>query len=215
MTEANWRIRKDNHDFMQPDHVSNFLRNHNTGVNNIGRFNLAAILANYPAGTKVLDAACGSCVNYEVFRNHKVPCVYTGLDRTDKLLEEARRRYGDEITLVKGFVQEMPLPDESQDVVILRHIVEHLEEGYELAIKEALRVAKKEVILVFFLTPRQEMTDLIEQSQPDENGCTYFWNTYSWPKFTMFIASLGVQIQVKHVRTPGAAHSDTIVRLMK
>lgn len=213
--DKKWETRRDNHDFMQPDHVRNFLRNHNTGVNNLGRLCLATMIAQHGEGTKVLDAACGSCVNYEVFRNHHVPCVYTGLDRTDKLLEEARRRYGDEITLVKGFVQEMPVPDESQDVVILRHIVEHLEEGYELAIKEALRVAKKEVILVFFLTPRQEPTDLIEQSQPDENGCTYFWNTYSWPKFTQFVASLGVQIQVKHVPTPGAAHADTIVRLIK
>ncbi len=213
---SNWRDRKDNHDFMQPEHVQNFLRNHNTGPDNLGRLYLGTLIkTQYPAGTTVLDAACGSCVNYEVFRNHKVPCVYTGLDRTDKLLEEARRRYGNEITLVKGFVQEMPLPNESQDIVILRHILEHLEEGYELAIKEALRVAKKEVIIVFFLNPTPDQNDIIEQSQPDENGCTYFWNTYSWPKFTRFIASLGVKIQGRNIITPGAAHSDTLVRLIK
>lgn len=211
-----WRDRRDNHDFMQPEHVQNFLRNHNTGVENLGRFYLATLLkTQHPQGTTVLDAACGSCVNYEVFRNHKVSCVYTGLDRTDKLLEEARRRYGDEITLVKGFVQEIPLPDESQDVVILRHIVEHLEEGYEVAVREALRVAKKEVILIFFLTPHTGPQDQLSESQPDENGCTYWWNTYSWSKFAQFAASLGVQIQTRQIMTPGAAHADTIVRLIK
>lgn len=210
-----WRDRRDNHDFMQPEHVQNFLRNHNTGVNNLGRFCLATLVAQHGEGTKVLDAACGSCVNYEVFKNHHVPCIYTGLDRTDKLLDEARRRYGNEITLVKGFVQEMPVPDESQDIVILRHIVEHLQEGYELAIKEALRVAKKEVIVIFFLTPSPSPNDDIKESDPDENGCTYFWNTYSWNKFVAFVSSLGVQIQTKYVVTPGAAHADTIVRLIK
>jgi ubiquinone/menaquinone biosynthesis C-methylase UbiE len=210
-----WRDRKDNHDFMQPDHVSRFLRNHNTGVNNLGRLYLASLISQHGEGVTVLDAACGSCVNYEVFRNHKIPCVYTGLDRTDKLLEEARRRYGNEITLVKGFVQEIPLPDESQDVVVLRHILEHLEEGYELAIKEALRVAKKEVVVIFFLTPHGGQQDEMSESKPDENGCTYWWNTYSWPQFAKFVVSLGVQIQVKHVVTPGAAHYDTIVRLVK
>jgi ubiquinone/menaquinone biosynthesis C-methylase UbiE len=210
-----WRDRKDNHDFMQPEHVQNFLRNHNTGVNNLGRLYLASIISQHGPGTTVLDAACGSCVNYEVFKNHHVQCNYTGLDRTEKLLEEAKRRYGNEITFVKGFVQEIPLPEESQDVVILRHILEHLEEGYEIAIKEALRVAKKEVVVVFFLAPHGGPQDQMSESQPDENGCTYWWNTYSWSKFTQFIASLGVQLQVRSVATPGAAHSDTIVRIIK
>jgi len=200
---------------MKPDHVAQFLRNHNTGVNNLGRLYLASIISQHGPGTTVLDAACGSCVNYEVFKNHHVQCSYTGLDRTEKLLDEARRRYGGEITFVKGFVQEIPLPDESQDIVILRHILEHLEEGYELAIKDALRVAKKEVIAVFFLTPNTGETDQLEQSSPDENGCTYWWNTYSWNKFVRFVASLGHQVQVRYVLTPGAAHADTIVRIIK
>jgi len=200
---------------MKPDHVAQFLRNHNTGVNNLGRLYLASIISQHGPGTTVLDAACGSCVNYEVFKNHHVKCHYTGLDRTEKLLEEAKCRYHDEITLIKGFVQEIPLPDESQDIVILRHILEHLEEGYELAIKDALRVAKKEVIAVFFLTPNTGETDQLEQSSPDENGCTYWWNTYSWNKFVRFVASLGHQVQVRYVLTPGAAHADTIVRIIK
>lgn len=49
----------------------------------------------------------------------------------------------------------------------------------------------------------------------DENGCTFFWNTYSWPRFSEFIATLGVRMEKHYIQTPGAAHADTIVRLIK
>jgi ubiquinone/menaquinone biosynthesis C-methylase UbiE len=130
------------------------------------------------------------------------------------MLLEASKRYP-EISVTKGYVQELPLKDGSVDIVIMRHILEHLQEGYEDAILEGLRVASKELIVVFFLNPSHEDDDVIHESDPDENGCTYFWNTYSWIKFTNFVSGLGVKMKYDHVITPGAAHSDTIVRLIK
>jgi hypothetical protein len=112
-------------------------------------------------------------------------------------------------------VQETGFSDGFADVVIMRHIMEHLQEGYEDAIREGLRVASKELVVVFFLDPSEAAEDVIQESEPDENGCTYFWNTYSWPKFTKFVSTLGVQIKLCYVQTPGAAHADTIVRLIK
>ena len=204
----------DNHDFMTTEHVSGSLRNHRTGVDNYGRQTLAQIIAQHD-NPKVLDAACGTCVNWDVFKQAGVQCEYVGMDRTEGMLTEAIKRYGDEITLHQGYVQKTDLPDDYADVVIMRHIVEHLQEGYEDAIHEGLRVASKELVLVFFLDPSDSEEDDISESEPDENGCTYFWNTYSWPKFTKFVSSLGVQMKVGHVVTPGAAHADTIVRLIK
>lgn len=204
----------DNHDFMTQEHVSGFLRNHRTGTDNLGRHALARIVGSYDNPT-VVDAACGTCVNWEVFKNAGVKCQYVGVDRTQGMLEEANRRYGNEILLRDGYVQDTGLENEYADVVIMRHILEHLQEGYESAIREGLRVASKELIIVFFLDPSDAAEDQIQESDPDENGCTYFWNTYSWSKFTQFIASLGVQAKVGRVVTPGAAHADTIVRLIK
>lgn len=204
----------DNHDFMTEEHIAGFLRNHRTGVDNLGRQTLARIISQYH-NPKVVDAACGTCVNWDVFKMMGVQCEYHGLDRTKGMLAEASKRYGDEITLHEGYVQETGLPDEFADVVIMRHIVEHLQDGYEAAIKEGLRVASKELVLIFFLDPSQADEDVWSESEPDENGCTYFWNTYSWPKFTQFISSLGIQMRIGHVVTPGAAHADTIVRLIK
>lgn len=204
----------DNHDFMTTEHISRFLRNHKTGIDNLGRRTLASIIAEYD-NPRILDAACGTCVNWEVFKMLKVPCQYIGVDRTKGMLDEAKKRYGPEIVLHQGYIQELPVADDSVDIVIMRHILEHLQEGYEQAIRDGLRVASKELVVVFFLMPSNKIDDEVIESEPDENGCTYFWNTYSWNKFTEFVSTLGVQMKTERVITPGAAHPDFIVRLIK
>lgn len=192
-----------------------FLRNHGTGADNLGRQALAEIIEKFHPNETVADVACGTCVNWEVFRARNTPCKYIGVDRTAGFLEHARNLYQGEIELKLGYVQELPFADNEVEVVVMRHILEHLQEGYELAIREGLRVASKELIVIFFLDPTDSAEDHIQESKVDENGCTYFWNTYSWFKFTQFISQLGVQIKVERVVTPGAAHADTIVRLIK
>lgn len=199
---------------MTPEHVAGFLRNHRTGTDNLGRQALARVVGLYD-NPVVLDLACGTCVNWEVFKNAGVKCQYVGMDRTEGMLAEAHRRYGAEINLHRGYVQETYMPDGFADVVIMRHILEHLQEGYEATIREGLRVASKELVVVFFLDPADTAEDQMQESTPDENNCTYFWNTYSWPKFTQFIVSLGYQMKVDRVVTPGATHADTIVRIIK
>jgi len=203
----------DNHDFMTETHISGFLRNHKTGIDNLGRQVLGQIVNSYD-NPVVVDAACGTCVNWDLFKRMGVECEYVGIDRTEGMLTEAAKRYP-EITTGQGYVQELPLADDFADIVIMRHIMEHLQEGYEDAIKEGLRVASKELIVVFFLDPSDQEDDVMSESEPDDNGCTYFWNTYSWSKFTNFVAGLGVQMKFNHVATPGAAAADTIVRLIK
>jgi len=204
----------DNHDFMEKDHIARFLRNHKTGADNLGRRALASIIAQYPGGT-VVDAACGTCVNWEVFREMAVPCSYIGVDRSKDFLAHAKELYGDEIEVREGYVQELPFEDDEVDVVVMRHIVEHLQEGYEDAIREGLRVAEKELVLIFFLEPSNKDEDEVIESEPDENGCTYFWNTYSYTKLVTFLSQFGYQVTYGQVATPGAAHVDTILRIKK
>ena len=215
MTE-NWRTQHNDHDSFEPEHVAKFLRENGTGTDNQGRHKLAQILGEYitkKGEVSVVDAACGTAVNWEVFRSYGLNCQYTGLDRTDQFIEHARNLYGDEINLVQGFVQEMPFEDDEHDVVILRHIVEHLADGYENAVREALRVAEKEVILVFF-------TPLIHSEEDDIRLCEgdngpYYWNSYSHPKFIKFLTGLGYRFKMERVITEGAAASDIIVRIIK
>lgn len=209
-----YQNRRDNHDFMMPDHVASFLRNHNTGTNNHGRNRLSSLLFEHGKPT-VLDVACGTCVNWEVFKGRGLDCQYTGLDRTKKMLAHAKALYGDEIKLQEGFIQSIPFQDGAFDVVIARHILEHLGEGYEAAIKEVYRVASKEAIIVLFVDLADIASDVIKESEPDENGCTYFWNTYAHDKFMTFLGTLGCRVSVEYVQTPGAAAADTIIRLIK
>jgi ubiquinone/menaquinone biosynthesis C-methylase UbiE len=68
----------DNHDFMTKEHIGTFLRNHRTGIDNLGRQALAQIIELYDCPT-VLDAACGTCVNWEVFKLRGTRCKYTGV----------------------------------------------------------------------------------------------------------------------------------------
>jgi len=199
---------------MTEEHIASFLRNHNTGTNNLGRHKLASIVREYD-NPSVLDVACGTCVNWEVFKNVNVQCKYHGIDRTKKMLAHAKRLYGDEIMLHEGYIQELPFKGSSYDIVIARHILEHLSEGYEQAINEVFRVASKEAILVFFLDLSDGPQDHIQESQPDENGCTYFWNTYSHDRLFTFLSGLNCRIVTDYVRTPNAAANDTIIRLIK
>ncbi len=213
-TNKPWATRKDDHDLLTDEQADNFLRNYMTGPDNAGRRALGSLLMLYPGG-KVLDAACGGAINYETFTKMGLDIHYTGIDRTPKLLEAARRRYPN-IDVRQGYVEEMPFNDGEYDVTILRHILEHLEEQYEVAVNEALRVASKEVIVVFFLTPTNaEEHQLEERPSGDNTGFTHHWNTYSWPKFRRFVEPLVAEIKTTHVQTPGAAHVDTIVRLIK
>lgn len=210
----NYADRKDNHDFMEPDHIARFLRNHRTGTDNLGRHRLAAMIREYKNPT-VLDVACGTCVNWEVMKMVAVECQYTGLDRTKKMLAHARSLYGNEIALAEGYIQDLPFGSDEYDIVIARHILEHLGEGYEAAIKEVFRVARKEAIIILFEDLAHIENDVIKESEPDENGCTYFWNTYAHEKFFDFINTLGCRFTVEYVQTPGAAAADTIIRLIK
>lgn len=205
----------DNHDFMTPEHIATFLRNNKTGVDNHGRQALAQIIEKFHRNETVVDAACGTCVNWELFRMRSTPCKYIGVDRTADFLAHAHNLYQDEIELKLGYVQELPFADGEVEVVIMRHILEHLQEGYELAIREGLRVASKELILVFFLDLDEGLYDKIQESDPDERGCTFFWNTYSWPKLIGFLSEFGYEIKMDRILTPGASAADTIVRIIK
>jgi len=214
MSPIDYKDRRDNHDFMTPEHVASFLRNYRTGTDNLGRYHLAKIIGTHN-NPSVLDVASGTCVNWEVIRNLGIQCKYTGLDRTKKMLAHAKTLYGDKIQLAEGYIQDIPFADSSFDIVIARHIFEHLQEGYERAIKEVFRVASKEAILVFFLDLASGPQDIIKESDPDENNCTYFWNTYSHDKLFSFLSSLNCRIVSDYIRTPGAAANDTIIRLIK
>lgn len=130
----------------------------------------------------VLDVPSGLCIDYFGFKKDHISTAYQGLDFSTKLVSLAQRN-GIQVTL--GDIEQMPFEDNSFDLVYCRHILEHLT-YYEQAIKEAIRVAKKEVLIVFFIKPH-EKDDIIDKSVLD--GHTVYHNTYSQNKFARYVLS--------------------------
>ena len=205
----------DTHDFFSEEHVKIFLRQHYTGSNNFGRLYLATIVQQYN-NPKVIDVGGCTGQTFEVFSNLNVQCQYILFDRTRQFLNYAKTLYGNKILYHRGYVQQLPYADNFAEICLFRHVSEHLsEQDFYQAINELLRVASKEVIIVFFLQPHSGNEHLIEHRGPDERGCYYWWSTYSWSKLVDFFSTFNVQIKTKLVYTVGAAHPDFIVRLIK
>lgn len=121
----------------------------------------------------ILDIPCGICMDYYGLKSHGINIQYLGMDITPKLIRLAEQQ---EIPAVLGSIESIPLSDSSFDLVYARHILEHLS-GYELALNELVRVAKREVLIVFFIKPNDSEEDEIKA--PLIDGYPIYHNCYS------------------------------------
>lgn len=102
----------------------------------------------------VLDVACGAGASYETLHVAGKASRYVGVDSSEPTIEVARELYpsgtfhvGEAEALVRQF------GPESFDVVIVRHVLEHLPD-FEPAMSEAIAVSRRVVFFVFHLAPR-------------------------------------------------------------
>ena len=101
----------------------------------------------------VLDVGCGPGWNLDHLIEHG-PTVgdYKGLDYSERFVrvanQRAKEKYDQEPFAV-GDVRDFGEPDGSWDVVVLQDVLEHTN-GYEKSIEEALRVARKRIIVTFW-----------------------------------------------------------------
>jgi len=143
------------------DNLFNFLRSDYEGSDNPTR----VWIRDHVRG-KVLDAACGAGADYEYLKDQT---DYTGMDFTPKMLELCHEHFP-EGKFVEGNIEKIPFKDKEFDVVLARHILEHLD-GYEKAIDEVKRVGKKFVIVLFL--PLEDTEKLVFHQDGYHN------NTYS------------------------------------
>jgi SAM-dependent methyltransferase len=120
----------------------------------------------------VLDIPCGLCTEYLGYQKEKSPIAYFGMDITEGLVSRAKKLG---VPAFQGNIEMIPCPDSIVDVCYARHILEHLS-GYKLALTELIRVAREEVIVVFFMLPGQE-EDFINLTWCD--GCRVYHNIYN------------------------------------
>lgn len=100
----------------------------------------------------LLDVPSGLCADYFGFKNDQMQIAYQGLDITPKLVARAQAQ---NIPVVEGDIKSIPFPNNRFDICYARHILEHLA-SYEQAINELIRVAKKEVLVTFFIRPSEK-----------------------------------------------------------
>lgn len=140
-------------------------------------------------GESVLDVGCGPGWNWEHFNEHGPKLsAYKGLDYSQRFVRVANKRVGQEVFFV-GDVRDIPEEKNSWDVVLLQDVLEHTN-GYEKPIKEALRVARKRVIITFWKGSFQG--DNNAENQINDDGDDGYGATYNRKEFEEFLDSLDI-----------------------
>ena len=121
-------------------------------------------------GESVLDVGCGPGWNYDHFLKYGPEIGdYLGMDYSKRFVRVANVRNSGKY--IHGDARHISQPDESWDVVILQDVLEHTN-GYKDPVNEALRVARKRIIITFW---RMNMTagDVINDDGNDGWGASY------------------------------------------
>lgn len=119
----------------------------------------------------LLDVGCGPAIDREGFANIRYPMDYHGVDQCETFVHAARQR---NLQVQCATSNSLPFPDGFFEVAYCRHVLEHLEEP-DSTLTEMLRVARREVIITFFLKPG--VADELQSSV--EDGAVLHHNRWS------------------------------------
>ena len=130
----------------------------------------------------ILDIGSGLLTDYYSLEKAGVAIKYTGVDTSDQFVDYAKNRG---VNVIKADVESLPFKASQFDVVSMRHLLEHLP-SYQRAISEMIRVAKKEVIIIFFIKPQDDPTEILSSI---ENNYLLYHNKYNRDDLEEFIES--------------------------
>lgn len=155
----------------------------------------------------ILDAGAGLCVEYYGFQKDYPEITYTGLDITPGFVRIGKEKG---INILQGSVEKIPFSDNSFDCVYLRDTMRHLE-SYEKALKECIRVCKKEAMVIFC----RKLTNKKENIINYKSDRKLYNNMYSKKKIKEFLS------QDKNIKffyfehIDGKNGQDTLLRIFK
>lgn len=129
----------------------------------------------------LLDIPSGLCIDFFGLKQDKIAIKYSGVDICKKLVDMTRALGVD---VMHGSIEKIPHKASKFDIVYSRHILEHLP-YYETAVNELIRVAKKEVLIVFFI--KLGLEDIYNYNIADDHYI--YHNCYSKEKFEKFVKS--------------------------
>jgi len=163
--------------------AANYMLSYGEGPGFILRLEIGRLLE---PEEKVLDVGCGPGWNFDHFLEFGPSVYYRGIDYSPRFVRVASRRVAPLNIFKLGDVREIDEPDDSFDVVLLQDVLEHTN-GYEEPVREALRVARKKVIVTFWhLTEDDDHINDV----PEENDLDGWGAWYSQPKWEKFLDGL-------------------------
>ena len=159
----------------------------------------------FSADGTFLDVGCGAAPENEGLKQDKPGIIYTGIDITPELVEFNQSRG---VNCVKGSATALPFENMSFDMVHCRHVVEHMS-NIEAPLNELIRVAIKQVYVVFFIGPRY----FVNQTNLDNIGTDgeVFHNIYSRRQIRKILKS---NHRVKQFRLKSLSKPSTYVLII-
>lgn len=104
--------------------------------------NIARAIGCFSNSAKLLDIGCGNGCLLEKITELNPKSVLFGVDFSKKLIENARRRLGKRVKLLKADALALPFSDKMFDIVVMSEVIEHLKNPPQ-GLVEAKRVLKK------------------------------------------------------------------------
>lgn len=190
------------------DFLYRLIARHLTNPHIPERRELVELVASFNPRT-LLDSGCGPASTIDSYCSNQrlTDTSYVGLDMSRRMLAVASKKYP-KLNFVHGDINQLPFLDNSFDVVVLKHVLEHQEQGYKDAVVEAVRVARKGVIISFFHTPLPFIPDL---KIFDKDGFPNNW--YNSQRFDKFLGSLVINEFTKHDSIGTAGQMVSLYRL--
>jgi SAM-dependent methyltransferase len=143
-------------------------------------------------GESVLDVGCGAGVGYEALAAAGLASRYVGVDSSEPSVEIARELYpAGDFRVGNATAVASQFDADSFDVVLVRHVLEHLPD-FEPAMGEAIAVARRLAVFVFYLTPRVLPLG-VRKLDPGHGRRALYTNIYSRPAIDRFLGQRGLQ----------------------
>lgn len=132
-------------------------------------------------GESVLDLGCGPAWNYDHFKEYGPIVTYKATDLSPRFVRVAKARHP-EMNIEVGDIRSVMEDDDSFDVVLLQDVLEHTN-GYEKPVSEALRVARKRVVVCFWRTMENVVTKTNDDRDKGTDGYGSDYNKQEWEDF--------------------------------
>lgn len=167
------------------ENASNYMDSYGEGPGCETRMIIGSLIND---GESVLDLGCGPGWNLEHFREYGPHIsAYKGTDLSLRFVRVASKRPGNQGNFEVGDIRDVNEKEDSWDVVILQDVLEHTN-GYEKPVREALRVARKRVIVVFW----RQMENVVTKTNDDtDKGTDGYGSDINKEEWEDFLDSLG------------------------